>query len=505
MSEQCSRLWLAIRFSDLPLKSLNLEGATEKPMVVIQKRCVVFANTLAEEAGAVIHMDMTTAQLLSGCELAERDEQREQLALHQLSEELYQFSPYIDRYCSDQLAQSGLLLEISSCLKLFGGVKAIAEKITKQLASTPYCFEFGLAHSAKAAWCLSFAGYAITGDETKAVFIERLNRLPIELLFDYPKAVDALSKTGFKTFGDIALQIEGKSLSSFRKRIGLTFTDALCEIYDIDQNFLQGALFEKPREIYRPDEWFEEEIQFDYPVTIVEQLKPAIECLLVKLSEYLRKRQQQCQYIEWCIADIYRKKEFIKVNSDTPQSHWQLLYDLSLIQFDNRELPFEVDSVTLTCRHTMAFQPRSQMLDFDQDKRKKRSVHDFAVTIAKLKARLGDAAVYKIGYHDSRVPELTNIVVALAERCAQKLPGVHANALRPTWLLSAPELIEQRGNRHYWHGYMSILVGPERIIGNWWEEPVARDYYLAKRHDNLPVWIFHNLYDKQWYVHGVFA
>lgn len=505
MSGRCSRLWLAIRFPDLPLTSLKFDGSAEKPVVVIQKKRVVFANALAEEAGAQIHMDTTTAQLLSGCEPVERDGQLEQLALHQLSEQLYQFSPYIERYCSDELAQSGLLLEISSCLKLFNGARSLAEKVAVYLSQTSYSFELGLAHSAKAAWCLSFAKYDITGDETKATFIERLNRLPIDLLFDYPKAVEALSKTGFKTLGDLAAQIEGESISSFRKRLGSTFTEALCGIYDIDQNFLQGALFEKPRDIYRPDEWFENEIQFEYPVTIVEQLKPAIESLLVKLSEYLRKRQQQCQYIEWCISDIYRKKEFVMVNSDAPQSHWVLLFDLSLIQFDNRELPFEVDTVKLTCRHTMPIQHLSQVLDFDQDKRKKKSVGDFAVTIAKLKARLGDAAVYKISYHDSRVPELTNVVVSLADQCAQKLPGIHASALRPTWLLTKPELIELRGNRHYWHGYISILVGPERIIGNWWEEPVARDYYLAKRHDNLPVWIFHNLYDKQWYVHGVFA
>jgi protein ImuB len=505
VSEQSSRLWLAIRFFDLPLRSLKLDDAAERLLVVIQKKQVVFANALAEEAGARIHMDTTTAQLLSGCDPVERDQEREQLALQQLSEQLYQFSPYIDRYCSDQLAQSGLLLEISSCLKLFGGLKALVEKIAAYLTNTPYGFEFGLAHSAKAAWLLSFVKYDITGDETKSIFIKRLNSLPIDLLFDYPQAMEVLSKTGFKTFADLAKQIEGKSISSFRKRLGQTFTDSLREIYAIDQNFLQNPLFEKPREIYRPDEWFEDEIQFEYPVTIVDQLKPVIENLLFKLSEYLRKRQQQCQYIEWCISDIYRKTESIQVNSDTPQSHWQLLYDLTLIQFDNRELPFEVDSLKLVCRHRMPLQQRSQALDFEQDRRKKRSLQDFAVTIAKLKARLGDTAVYKISYHDSRVPELTTVMVALAEQCTQKLPDIHLNALRPTWLLSQPELIEQRRHRLYWHGYLSILVGPERIIGNWWEEAVARDYYLAKRHDNLPVWIFLNLYDKHWYVHGVFA
>lgn len=505
MNANCPRLWLAIRLSDLPLTALNLDGSLTKPVVVTEKKRVVFANTIAAEAGVQLDMDITTAHLLSGCDIVVRDKALEQQALRQLSDQLYQFTPHIDRYCSVETAQSGLLLEISSCLKLFSGLTIMTQKLTEFLNQMPYRVDCGLAHSAKAAWLLSFESYQVTGEETKALFVERLNALPISLLFDYPKAVESLIKTGFTTFGDVARQIEGKSISTFRKRLGHAFTDELCEIYNIDQNFQQSSLFAKPRDSYHPAEWFEEEIQFEYPVTLVDQLKPTIETLLQQLSDYLRKRQQQCQYIEWSIADIYHKKEIIQVNSDTPQSHWQLFYDLTLIQFDNKELPFEVDTIRLSCRHTLPLQHRSQVLDFDQSRRRKSSVQDFAVTMAKLKARLGDAAVYKLGYRDSRVPELTNAIVALAEKCNQELPEVHLHGLRPTWLLSKPELIEERDHRLYWQGYISPLVGPERIIGDWWDEPVARDYYLAKRHDNLPVWIFFNLYDKQWYVHGVFA
>lgn len=515
MNDRRPRLWLAIRFDDLPLAALDMAGAAARPVVVIEQKRVVFANALAVAAGAQRGMDITTARLLSGCEVVTRDEAREQAALHQLSERLYQFSPYIERHYSETLAQHGLLLEISSCLKLFGGVKAISDYILEYLAQTAYGFELGLAHSAKAAWYLSFEGYQIEaheiealdreGHERRSMFVDRLNQLPIACFLDYPHAVEALSRTGFKTFGDLVVQIQGQSISSFRKRLGQEFTDLLCEIYDIDQNFLQNSLFEQPRELYWPDEWFVQELAFEYPVTNIDQLKPAFATLLQHLSEYLRQRQQQCQTIEWLIADIHHQQECMVVRSDEPQTHWQLLYDLTLIQLDNRELPFEVDTIRLSCRHSLPAQQGSQVLDFDHSRRRKASAGDFAVTLAKLKARLGDGAVYKIGYRDSRVPELTNVMVALAEKCHQALPQIHWQSLRPTWLLSRPEMIEQRQSRLYWHGYLSILVGPERMIGDWWQAPMARDYYLARRHDNLPVWIFFNLYDKHWYVHGVFA
>lgn len=505
MNEQYSRLWLAIRFSDLPLDVLKPNDTLTKPIVVIEQKTVVFANAIAEKAGAYAGLDVTTAQLLSGCMTIERDQVKEQNVLAELSEQLYQFTPYIERYCSIESAEAGLLLEISSCLTLFAGVKAMTENIAAFLEQKEYRFLFGLAHSEKAAWFLSFTDYEITGQENKALFIDRLNSLPVALLFDYPKALESLSKTGFRYFGDIATQIQGKSLRSFKKRFGQDFTDLLCNLYDIDQNFLQSSLFQKPREIYKPQEWFEEEIQFEYPVTLVDQLKPAIEILLQKLSDYLCKRQQHCQYIEWIISDIYRSKDFIKVNSDTPQRYWELLYDLSLIQFENKELPFEVDTIKLVCQQTLVLQQHSQILDFDQSRQRKNSVQDFATVIAKLQARLGDEAVFKLSYLDSRVPELTNAIISLAEKSNQILPGVYKKSLYPTWFFSNPELMEERHQRLFWYGYVLPIVGPERTIGEWWGEPAARDYYLAQRHDNLRLWIYFNLYDKCWYVHGVFA
>ncbi len=505
MNEQHSRLWLAIRFSDLPLDALKLEDLLTKPIVVIEKKKVVCANAIAEAAGACVGMDGTTAQLLTDSTAIERDQVKEQSVLSELSEQLYQFTPYIERYISPGSAESALLLEISSCLKLFSGVKAMTQRIEAFLEKEGYRFSFGLAHSKNAAWFLSFADYEVTGDEDRELFLERLNKLPIGLLFDYPKILDSLSKTGFRKFGDLALQINQKSFSSFRKRYGHDFTDLLCELYEIDQNYLQSPLFEKPREIYKPHEWFEEEIQFEYPVTLVDQLKPAIEILLQKLGDYLRKRQKECQYIEWTISDIYHSKDQVNVNSDMPQSAWELLYDLTLIQFEVKELPFEVDTIKLVCQQTLVMKRQSHVLDFDQTRRRRASVQDFATIIAKLKARLGDDAVYKLSYQDSRVPELTNAIISLAEKSNQILPDVYKKSLYPAWLFSEPELMEERNHRLFWHGNVSPLVGPERVIGDWWNKPVARDYYLAQRHDHLRLWIFFNLYDKHWYVHGVFA
>lgn len=503
-----TRLWLSIRLIDLPLTALHISESKseddQNPIVVIEKKRVIFANAQAIEAGVKLGMDITTTQLLTQCKILERKSEKEEIALHQLSEALYQFSPYINVYRSAKTPESGLLLEISSCLNLFGGLKSFYGKIKQFLGRSGYAFSMGLAHSENAAWYLSFAPWDVTGNETKEFFIQRLNTLPISLLVDYPKAVEALSKSGFTTFGNLATQIKGQSISSFKKRFDLKFIDLLSDLFNIDNDFSQQSLFAKPRELYHPDEWFADEIQFEYPIVNVDQLAKPVEQLLIRLSDYLRKRQQETQQIEWQLSDIYHRKEIIQVNSDKPQSHSELLYDLTIIQFEAKELPFEVDTLGLKCLRTMQAQLQTRTLNFDQASQHK-ATQDYSRVIAKLKAMIGDSAIYKISYSDSRVPELTNAIVALAEKCNQQVPDIHLHALRPTWLLSTPQLIEQRSQRLFWQGYLSTIVGPERVIGNWWEQPVARDYYLATRNDNLPLWIYFDLYQKHWYVHGVFA
>ena len=111
-----SRLWFALRFSNLPLEVLSLEDAQTKAIVITEKQRVIYANKSAYAAGVRYGIDATTAQLLSNCEIHVRDQKKEQEALNSLSAQLYQFTPYIETYNCEHVPQSGLLLEISSCL-----------------------------------------------------------------------------------------------------------------------------------------------------------------------------------------------------------------------------------------------------------------------------------------------------------------------------------------------------------------------------------------------------
>ena len=505
MTRPWDRLWLALRTRELPLIALDAEAPAEEPVVVVEGKKVVFANVAARRKGVVSGMDATTAQLLSQCRIFSRNRAREEKSLRRLRDELYRFTPHIEIHRSREIAQAGLLLEISTCLKLFAGIKNLCARVTAFLEACGWDIRSGLAHTAPGAWLLSFARAEIHGGENVDDFVDQLNRLPLQVLYDHPKAVDTLLKTGFTTLGDIARQLQSGSVDSFTRRLGREFADTLREIYGIDREFHQPGLFRPPVTTYTPEEYFCDSIQFDYPVFAVDHLRTAFETLLHRLDDFLHRRKLVCQHIQWRLSDIHQRSETIDIHSDVPQDNWQLLYDLTLIHFDNRPIPFEVDNLTLSCLDRLPRQDDSLGLDFDGKRNPLVSNQELTVTLAKLKARVGDDGVHRVSYRDSPLPELSHAIVGMAEKCVQALPDIHRNGLRPSWLFTEPEPIETRGPRLYWRGYLYLAAGPERIAGHWWQETVARDYYLARRQDNVALWIYLDLRSKGWYVHGIFS
>src|SRR5690606_29635221 len=294
-----NRLWLALRIRDLPLSALEAAASGDEPLAVAENRTLVYSNRAAEAAGITRGMDTATAQLLGGCRILPRDRHREQQALEALRDQLYRFSPHIDIHHSRATAQSGLRLELSSCLRLFSGLQPLWQAVMAELAGRGHDTRWGLAHTPMGAWLLSFARHGISGDETPGCFIERLNRLPVQVLQDHPQAVAALLDMGFATLGDIARQIQSSALASFRKRLGGEFAAFIADLYDIDRDFAQGSLFTRPLATHVPEEIFHERVEFEHPASLVAHLQPAIETLLQRLADFLRTRQLACQRIRW--------------------------------------------------------------------------------------------------------------------------------------------------------------------------------------------------------------
>lgn len=501
------QLWLAVRLPHLPLDVLGVHG-DDTPIVVAEKRrveVVVCVNDAAAAAGVTFGMDCTKAQILSDCSVLQRKQPQERHALKDIADGLYRFSPYIQIHDCEPVAQAAVLLEVSTCLTLFGGLLNLIEAIRQFLNATHYRFALGAGHSPQAAWLLSWTHQEITGHDIRADFIEQLKPLPLNLLHDYPDAVAMLEKTGFTTLGDVATQIEGRTITGLKKRLSREFIGHLCDVFGIDQALQQKSLFQKPVTQYHPQEVYRDEIEFEYPVATTELLHIPIETALQNLSDHLRQRQLECQEVVWIFYDIHNRTERVAVRCDVGQSDWRLLYDLTLIQLDNRALSFEVDRMVLECPQTTRTQDRRQTLNFSGLRAQSKHQQDLEVALAKVKAQLGDDAVFKMIYCDHHVPEAMAEAVPVNASCTKDLAPELATAVRPGWLFAQPYKAEMRKRGIYWRGYFELLIGPERIHNDWWESPRARDYYLAQRDDSARFWLFQDLRDGQWYVHGEFA
>jgi protein ImuB len=124
------------------------------------------------------------------------------------------------------------------------------------------------------------------------------------------------------------------------------------------------------------------------------------------------------------------------------------------------------------------------------------------VLIARLGARLGEAAVRQLDVRHDHRPECSTVKVA-----ASTFTRTHTTQPpRPLWLFEHPRALGE-GEAPWARHRLCCLSGPERIESGWWETTsVARDYYIARDAHGAVLWVFQELNPPhRWYLHGLFS
>ncbi|GIX30764.1 MAG: hypothetical protein KatS3mg124_1236 [Porticoccaceae bacterium] len=484
---RCPSLWLALRLPDLPLEPA---GAVE-PIAVVEGGSVVCANAPARAAGVRAGSDAATARLL-GCRLRERDRAAEERRLQALAERLSSLTPHLAPRRSGDGRHLGLLLEISTCLRLFGGASAIAERARHLLA--PQRVRAALGPTAGAAWLFTFVRGGGESDPERAA--ARLDALPLDALAgDHPEAVAALQEMGFARLGEVRRQWATTGLSSLERRVGRTFAADFAALYDPAGDRLLPA----PAPCLVSDPPFAARFSFEVPATGTAALLPPAAALLAQLRDFLRRRGLSCRALCWRLlgAAAGQLLEF-PLRRHRPAADPDGWLQLTRLAWERRPLPFPVAALELHCPETEAW--RSQdALDLAG------GAGELAVALERLAARLGEGAIHKLACRDSLLPERAQQPIPPDAPSREAAPSLHRRGLRPRWLLPSPRPLAERQGLPWWRGPLLLLAGPERICTHWWEEEVARDYYLALRRDQLPLWVFRDLHQGGWYLHGLFG
>jgi protein ImuB len=502
-------LWLGVYLPALPLEALldvpDAAAVFEEQQGV---RKILLANGAARAAGIGPGLTVNAAlALLPELLLEEREPLKEARALTGLAEWSENFTSFV---CLE--APSLLLLEIAGSLTLFGGIRALRQRIVRGLDSQGLHADVAIAPTPLAATWLARAGRRVCVRDPRNL-LSRLSPLPLSCL-GWPETVQAsLTGMGVTSIGE-ALRLPRQG---FAKRFGAT------RLLELDRAL--GRLPD-PRVSYRAPERFVADYELDEEESDGTLLLSACRELLVQLERFLLNRQMAVQHIEFSFFHLQMPATDLSlgcVRADRAVQHW---FDLLEIKFDRLALPAPVIAMRLCAGQGRQFTAETDVLKFDQRDRKPNST-TIEHLAERLSARIGDEAVHGVmavaehrphyawrprsSFDD--VPHCANAPALQVDPHAPELLAEirRTSSLvlqRPLWMLSEPlPLVAHAGVPRY-QGLLELLAGPERLETGWWDEDgIARDYFVAKNPAGVHLWVYRSRgRDRgRWYLHGMFG
>lgn len=502
------RLWCCVHLPALPLEAL---GSTSEAKAVFEEckgiRRILLANAKARSAGIRPGLSINAAlALVPALCLEERKPYREQQVLQELAEWAGKFTSLV---CIE--TPSVLLLEIAGSLKLFGGVKALRQRIVAGLEAQGFNAAFAIAPTPLAAAWFARAGRRVCILDIRNLRA-RLGSLPLSCLA-WPEPVEeSLRSMGVSSVGEcLRLPRQG-----FAKRFGAV------RLLELDRAL--GRLPD-PRMNYRAPERFTADFDLQEEQSDSELLLNVSRLLLAKLERFLLTRQKAVQHL--LVSFFHPQAPATQlvlgcVQADRATQHW---FDLLKIKFDRLALPAPVIAIRLKAGRMQDFSAETDVLPFDE-RSGRQNKPPIAHLAERLSARIGEESVHGIATVAEHRPQYAwrrRDVCSDVPRCesvpdyradhepAALLHEIRRNSSlvlrRPLWMLGEPRLLPMEKGRPVCEGILRLLDGPERLETGWWDDDgIARDYFVACNPGGVHLWIYRDRRKKNcWYLHGMFG
>jgi protein ImuB len=382
---------------------------------------------------------------------------------------------------------NALLLEIKGSVKLFGSLEILHAGIDacwRRLAVQAFS---AVAPSTLAALWLARANPAGSGPP---IHFEDLRLLPGHLA-KLPIACTAWDIERLQTLRAMGVTRVGELLRLPRSGLARRLSPAVVQDLDIAL-----ARQSAPRRAFVPRERFRERCDFETEIEHVAYLEKALEPMIERCAQFLRKRQAGVQTLQLRLKYREGPSSRIQLGLASITSERRRLADVLCQKLMRLELKAPVRGMELISGSLRGLSAGSldALAGLGSGNR------DTAPQLVeRLRARLGEEAVYGVAPIPEHRPEaawrrvhelrLTSATKGGEEMVDPELP-------RPVWLLDEPVPLSKP----------EILQGPERIESGWWDgKGVARDYYVARQSHGARLWVFQERRSKRWYLHGVFA
>ncbi len=483
---QRPRLWLAIRFPQLPLEVFP--AAESQAMAVATSSAgsqqLLLCNSTARQLGLRPGLTPGAAfALVPDLHLPERSPWREQQVLQGLANWASQYTSLVSLEPPD-----GLLLEIYGSLHLFGGLSGLWQSLEQGLLNRGHQVEMAVAPTAQAAlWLAKGApGSQVARPE---VLTGALSRLPLRKLGWPEKVVQALDQMGLHQVGDcLRLPRDG-----FSRRLGparLAELDrALGRVPEVRMAWVPAARFSLSADL-------------DMACMDCERLLRTARPLLDRLQRYLLVRQSGVQLIELKLCHLRAPPTLVILRLLSPGYQAEHFHALLTEHFARIELPEPVVALSLRSGRLQA----TEISNIDLLANRKAAGNSLPLgrLVERLRARLGRRSVYGVRLQQDYRPERAWRRVEPVNRdgdTGSELP------VRPLWLLDLPRRLQQQRGWPWQEGRLRIKAGPERIESGWWDgADISRDYYLARNVHQQWLWIYRERHGaRSWYLHGLFA
>jgi len=477
------QLWLAVHLPDLPLECLPGDEASARAVLSDgrQPRVLVCSSAAAAQGvrpGLPANAALALAPSLT---LLQRDAQAEIRALEKLAGCGLDFSPVVSLE-----PPFALLLEIRGSLKLFGGSARLTEQLVLAVQLSGYRVQTGIAPTARAALCLasSQGGQCV---ESLDALPGALASLPLSCLGWPDKPRRLLAEMGVHRLGDCRrLPRDGLA-----RRLGVARLRELDQVYGRAPDM---------RERFLPAEHFADELELPTLTTDQQLLVEGAEILLHRLGREMRRRQRGVSLLWWRFEHADHPGSWLRLGLLEVTTSTQQLLELLRMKLAATRLSAPVLNLAL---RAALFEP-APMAGGDLLTGGTSSAEHWPAFLARLKTRLGEAAVHGLGLHADHRPELA--WQPLPQTAVSAVDETGPPAPRPLWLLSQPRRLRARNDQPCFQGRLQLHAGPERIETGWWDgQDVRRDYFQASNPAGLRLWVFRDLRSRNWYLQGLFG
>ena len=489
------RLWLALNFPLLPLAPNIVLSA--RPAVVVEvdgnAQTVLAANVAARNMGITPGMHLNSAYALAGeLEALKRDPLKEQQTLEQLATWALQYSS-----CVSIEAPDALLIEVRGSLRLFGGARALREKMFAQLQQMGVVATAAIAPTCLAALWLARSAGPYPHVRNLTILPRYLHKLPLSCLRWPQDACTVLQDLGLRTVGEcLRLPRDG-----FARRLGFELLN------ELDRATGRAA---EPRLQYVPHEVYKGHCAFEMEVANTSLLECLLEPLVDELQSFLRSRTAGIQSLKLLLRHRELEPTRLILRFVAPSNLKEHFSAVLHERLERLVLPAPVLAVRM-CSGPLQGLDSSTVHEklFGSDGRR---AEEIPRLIEKLRARLGQEAVYALRLTEDHRPERGYRITTgfprsglrSAVRGLRPEKEVGKTPRRPLWLLSPPQSLLSKQGRPHLNGSLIFESGPERIEGGWWDNAdIQRDYYIARDRSGVQLWIFCER--GKWFLHGRFG